>query len=394
MLRKVDRMMSYWRNRNHGWFQVGQIWNLSFVAVFVLSLQCGAAKADQIPVTYANNFSIEIYDTHKLLTVRNPWRGAETLSFEYALVPKDSPIPDLPVGVQIVRTPVDRMSVLATVYVGHVQALDLYDQLVGMSHLNYTSDQRALRQVENGYTKEIQTGTSLNIESLLMLKSDVVFTSAMGNPQFDAHPQLQRARQPVVVTAGYMEEHPLGRSEWIKFTAAFFDKEVEAAEIFDRISSEYNRLTNLVKRAESRPTVVANAPFGGVWHVPGGRSYTAQAIADAGGDYVFSDDRSVGGVPKDFESVYFRAGSANFWLHPGPSRSLASLIGLDERFNRFNAFEEGRVFNNTLRVNANGGNDVWERGTLHPEEVLADLIAILHPKLLPKHKFVYYERID
>ena len=149
-----------------------------------------------------------------------------------------------------------------------------------------------------------------------------------------------------------------------------------------------------MKRAESRPTVVANAPFGGVWHVPGGRSYTAQAIADAGGDYVFSDDRSAGGVPKDFESVYFRAGSANFWLHPGPSRSLASLIGLDERFNRFNAFEEGRVFNNTLRVNANGGNDVWERGTLHPEEVLADLIAILHPKLLPKHKFVYYERID
>ena len=120
----------------------------------------------------------------------------------------------------------------------------------------------------------------------------------------------------------------------------------------------------------------------------------AQAIADAGGDYVFSDDRSFGGVPKDFESVYFRAGSADFWLNPGPFRSLSSLLELDERFNRFKAFGKGGVFNNTLRVNVHGGNDIWERGTLHPEEVLADLIAIMHPKLLPKHEFVYYERLD
>ncbi|MBT3480391.1 MAG: ABC transporter substrate-binding protein [Opitutales bacterium] len=390
----MNRMMANGWNRNRDWFQVGQIWNLSIVTVFILSLPCGIAEADRAPVLYANNFSIEKYDTHTLLTVRNPWRGAENLSFEYALVSKKSPVPDLPVEVQVVRTPVERMSVLETVYLGHVQALNLYDQLAGMPHLNYTNDQRALRQVENGYTKEIQTGNSLNIESLLMLKSDLIFTSAMGNPQIDAHPQLQRAKQPVVVTAGYMEEHPLGRSEWIKFTAVFFDKENEATEIFDRISSEYNRLANMVKRTGNRPTVVANAPFGGVWYVAGGRSYMAQAIADAGGDYVFSDDRSFGGVPKDFESVYFRAGSADFWLNPGPSRSLSSLLELDERFNRFKAFGKGGVFNNTLRVNAYGGNDIWERGTLHPEEVLADLIAIMHPKLLPKHEFVYYERLD
>ena len=231
----MNRMMTNGWNRNRDWFQVRQIWNLSIVTVFILSLPCGIAKADRAPVLYANNFSIEKYDTHTLLTVRNPWRGAENLSFEYALVSKKSPVPDLPVEVQVVRTPVERMSVLETVYLGHVQALNLYDQLAGMPHLNYTNDQRALRQVENGYTKEIQTGNSLNIESLLMLKSDLIFTSAMGNPQIDAHPQLQRAKQPVVVTAEYMEEHPLGRSEWIKFTALFFDKENEATEILSLI---------------------------------------------------------------------------------------------------------------------------------------------------------------
>jgi iron complex transport system substrate-binding protein len=389
---RVNRLIARRWSWHDGWFQVERTWGVSLA--LAIGLFAGAVRGDQLPISYAKNFSIETHDTHKLLTVRNPWRGAKDLFFVYALVSKDSLIPVLPDGAQVIRTPVDRMTVLETVYLGHVKALGLYDQLVGLANLGLTSDQRALDQVKNGYTNEIQTGNSLNIESLLILKSDVIFTSAMGNPHYDAHPQLQRAKQPVVVTAGYMEEHPLGRSEWIKFTAAFFDKQNEATEIFDRISNEYNRLTNMAKRTEDRPTVVANAPFGGVWHVPGGRSYTARSIADAGGDYVYSDDDSVGGVAKDFESVYFRAGSADLWLHPGSSRSLGGLLEMDERFSRFKALQDGKVYNNTVRVNENGGNDVWERGTLHPEEVLADLIAILHPELLPKHKFIYYERIE
>ncbi len=36
---------------------------------------------------------------------------------------------------------------------------------------------------------------------------------------------------------------------------------------------------------------------------------------------------------------------------------------------------------------------MWERGINHPDEVLADLIKIFHPELLPDHEFVYYERL-
>jgi len=51
------------------------------------------------------------------------------------------------------------------------------------------------------------------------------------------------------------------------------------------------------------------------------------------------------------------------------------------------------VFNSTKRVNPNGGNDIWERGINHPDEVLADLIKIFHPELLPDHEFIYYEKL-
>lgn len=348
---------------------------------------------ESIPLSYAKNFSIEDFGTHKLLTVRNAWRGAERLSFQYALVPRDSEVPDQPSDALVIAIPVKRMSILETVYLAHIQALDLYESLVGMAHLDYASDEKAIEQVKNGYTKAIQSGATLDIESLLLLRSDLILTSAMGDPQFDAHPALQRAGQPVVVTAGYMEEHPLGRAEWIKFTAAFFEKEAEAEAIFDGIAARYRDLAERVRNVESRPKVLANAPFGGVWHVPGGRSFTAKAISDAGGDYVFAEDASRGGVPKDVESIFFSAADADIWIHPGAARSLKELLDQDARFSKFKAVQNQNVFNNTLRISEVGGNDTWERGVLHPEEVLADLIAIFHPEILPGHTFVYYERL-
>lgn len=366
---------------------------------FVFFVLCGVWSGggivgEPVALSYAKNFSIENFDSYKLLTVRNAWKGANNIPFVYALVPKHSAAPVLPANAQIVRVPVERMSILETVYLAHVQALDLYENLIGMAYLNYASDEKAIAQVKNGYTKTISSGATLDIESILMLKSDLILTSAIGDPQFDAHPALQRAKQPVAVTAGYMEEHPLGRAEWIKFTAAFFCKENEAAEIFDGIAARYERLTQLTQDLDSRPSVIANAPYGGIWHVPGGKSFTAKLISDAGGDYVFAKDHSTGGVPKDIESIFYNATDADFWIHPGPARLLREVLGQDERFSRLKAFQNGNVYNNTLRIGDVGGNDAWERGVLHPEEILADLIAIFHPEILPDHEFAFYERLQ
>ena len=54
----------------------------------------------------------------------------------------------------------------------------------------------------------------------------------------------------------------------------------------------------------------------------------------------------------------------------------------------------GRVFNNNKRAGANGGNEFWETGTVHPNLVLADLVKIFHPELLPEHELVYYRKLE
>ncbi|MDH7483966.1 MAG: ABC transporter substrate-binding protein, partial [Spirochaetales bacterium] len=55
--------------------------------------------------------------------------------------------------------------------------------------------------------------------------------------------------------------------------------------------------------------------------------------------------------------------------------------------------QKGAVWNNDLRMSPGGGNDYFESAVLQPQLVLADLIAILHPELMPGHRFVYYRKI-
>jgi len=343
---------------------------------------------------YAENFRIEDFPTHKLITVANLWRGSGDAAFKYALVPKTSTIPDnLPSDAYIIRTPVERIVTMATVYLGHIQELNIHDRLVGVSYLSHTNDPAVLKGVEEGRISALQAGSAVDVESLMFIKPDIILTSTTGTPAFDVHPQLIRAKQPVVLTAGYMENHPLARSEWIKFIGAFVGKEAEAAAKFEKIAARYEALATLAQNAENRPTVFANAPYAGKWHQPGGHSYSARAFADAGAHYLWSDDDSRGGLPLDFERVYHKAANADFWINPSANRSIKELLQVDERFAKFKALQESRVFNNTRRSNSKGGNDIWERGISHPEEVLADLIHIFHPELLKNHKFAFYEHL-
>ncbi len=364
---------------------------MKYFPIILFAFACVGIDASEL--RYAKNFSIETFETHKEITVRNTWVGAGDREQVYALVPRGAEVPELEKGTVVIRTPVKRLAIMATVFLGPVRDLDLYDSLIGISYLDYVNDERAHELVESGAAREIQSGTGMDVESMLMLQPDLILTSTTGNPTFDVHPQMERAGLPVVVTAGYMEQHPLARTEWLKFVAAFYNKEAEADALFDEIADRYESLVALAKGAETRPSVFTSAPFSGVWHVAGGRSYMATALRHAGADYLWSENESEGGISLDVEVILQRAGDADYWLNPSHYDSVRALLAADERFVGFRALREGRVYNNTLRVNKNGGNDIFERGVSHPEEVLADLIKIFHPELLPEHEFVFYENL-
>lgn len=369
---------------------------VSHILVWLCFAACPALSQEPVirELDYAQNFSIAEYPNYTLLTVRNAYRNSSR-EFQYALVSKETSIPDdVPSDATILRTPIENVALMETVYIGYLDAINQLDSIRAAATANYISHPAVTARVDSGDIQKIQSGQKLNIERLLLLQPDLIFTTSLGEGAFEHSPQLKRAGLSVVLTADYMERQPLARAEWVKFIAEFYDAG-EAAEVyFEKVKSSYMSLIETTAKAEKKPTVFCGAPYSGVWHVPGGDSFFARFIEDAGASYLWSDDSSQGGIPLDTERVFLKAANADFWVNPSHYRSLKALFGADPRFSKFGAAQTGQVYNNTKQVGANGGNNVWERGIIHPDEVLADLIHIFHPELLPGHELIYYEQLE
>ncbi|MDQ8195063.1 ABC transporter substrate-binding protein [Coraliomargarita sp. SDUM461004] len=368
---------------------------LTTALILIWSIVCCHATtlSNTQQLAYAQNFDLVTEPDYTLLTVKNLFHNSNQ-NHRYVLVPRHAPLPaQLPEDAVVIRTPVKRVVVMETVYIGYLDALEQLDGIVGAATIDYISAPSVRKRIQEGTIQSIQIGQSLNIESLLLLQPDLILTSISGDPTFDVPAKLLRSGLPIVITSSYMERHPLARAEWIKFLAPFFDVTAKADEVFENSVRRYESLREATQGIQQRPTVLTSAPYSGTWHVAGGASYTSRAIQDAGGQYLWSDNTQQGGIPLDTERVFLKAANADYWIDPSGYRSLGELFAADPRFAKFRATQIGHVYNNTRQIGENGGNNVWERGIVHPEEVLADLIKIFHPSLLPDHELIYYENL-
>lgn len=348
---------------------------------------------EKVDLQYTDNFTVEYFNNYKLLTVETPWPGA-TESAQYVLVQCGTPAPDGFLDEQIISVPVMSIVTMSTSYLPFLDNLGLLDRLVGLDDDSFVYNPSVLEMSAEGKLTMLGYGSGVNVEQALDLAPDLVMTYSAGFAEYDAHPVLIQAGLKVVLNAEWMDTSPLGRAEWGKFMAVFFNKEAESNAQFDQTVQQYNDLKALAAGADANPTVFSGTPFQGVWAMPGGESFAAAFFRDAGADYLWADDDSTGSLLLDFEAVYERAQNADFWLNVGLFFSLDDLRDADSRFTDFAAFQNGTVWNNDARMSPGGGLDFYESAVAHPDVVLADLIKIFHPDLLPDHEPVYYRQLD
>lgn len=347
---------------------------------------------EKAQIEYAAGLSIEYHNSYKVVTVKTPWPGANE-SMEYALVQCGAPKPEGFLEEQIIEVPAKTIVTMSTTYLPALDELGLLDRLVGVDDTTYVNNPTVLKMAEEGKLASIGYGSGVNVEKVLELAPSLVMTYGSGAPEYDAHPVLLQAGQKVVVNAEWMDTTPLGRAEWLKFIALFFNKEAEAQTLFGQIRQDYQQLTALTASVSQKPTVFTGSAYQGTWYMPGGQSFAAAFLRDAGADYLWSEDTSTGSLPLSFEAVFEKAKDADYWLNVGFVGSLDDLKGMDARYADFAAFQKGNVWNNDARTNGSGGNDYYESAVIHPERVLADLIFIFHPDLLPNHQLMYYRQV-
>ena len=354
---------------------------------------------DKVEVADAENFSVEYFNNYKVVTVQDAFIDAPT--FNYVLVQCGTPAPDaddFPEGTQFIEVPAGNIISLSTTQLPHLDALNLLDHLVGVDGFDYISNPAVREMIDNDELAAVGLGATINVEVVLDLEPGLVLTSGF-DPNTDAHPVLIDAGIFTALNADWREGTPLGRAEWIKYVALFYNAEAEAQATYDTIVTAYNEARELAASVpeDQRPDVLWNSfsAFSEVWSIPGTETYAGRLIQDAGGliapaDLVQAEQNDVA-----FEAVYEQALDTDIWVtNLFGVFTEEDLLAVDPRYADFMAFESGNVWNNNLDVNEFGGQNYFELGVTNPHLILRDLVAIFHPDLLPDHEFVFYRRLE
>jgi iron complex transport system substrate-binding protein len=348
---------------------------------------------DKVTITHAKGFSIEYAGNYKVVRMVNPFaKQADTL--RYILVQRGTPKPPGYPNSQVIEIPVRSMVGTSSMHIALAEFLESGSIITGLAHLQYVSSPDIRQKIADKKIVEVGVGDALNEEMLIAMHPDLIMTMGSPGAQFDRFKTLTDAGIPVMINSEWVETTPLGRTEWVKLMAALLNKEALVNEKLTKIEQEYNRLANLTRNVAYKPSIIANMNFKDAWHVPDGDSYMGHFFKDAGTTYQWANEKTTGSLKLDFESVYPVALKADYWLNLGYVDTKADVLAKDARYGDFKAFKEGKMYNYNKRVNEIGANDYWESGAVNPHLILADLIKILHPELLPDHQLYYYKQIN
>ena len=360
-------------------------------AMLMLLVSCNS----KVNFEQMQGFKIENNAEITTLTVFNPWQGARNIQYKYALVPKNmKEVPSKYSQYTVIQTPVERVICLSTTHVAMLSAIEQTSSIIAMSNTMFVTDTAVREAIINGDIVDIGYENGINYEKIISLNPDVIFAYGVGDQLTGSLARLAELGQKVVFVSEYLEKTPLAKLEWIKFMAAFFDNQKQAYEKFEAVKNEYNALCKLVENIQHKPKILCGLPWQGIWHVPGGKSWMATMIADAGGDYIWKENTSHEPIAVDIETIFARGGRANLWINTGAAHSLDEIKAVDTRLENINPFKENAIYNNNARIGINGGNDFFESSVVNPQIVLKDLIKIFHPELLPEHELYYYVKLD
>lgn len=347
----------------------------------------GKDSIPRVQVKYAKGFWLEYREGYAVLNVKDPQESSHA-RYRYALIPRGAKV-QIPAELPVVEIPVRSVVCMTSLQLSNFIKLDAVDRVVGITSTRFLFNEEMQKRVDEGKACRIGIEGNFDNEVIMSLNPDLMLISPFKRGGYDA---VKDIGVPLVPHLGYKEMTPLGQAEWIKFVGLLLGMEEKAKGEFDRIENRYNSLKNLVGEVKHRPVVFSGELRGGVWYAVGGKSFLAQLFHDAGADYFLKNDPRSGGVTLDFETVYNQAEGADYWRIANSFAGeycYGALKAQDERYADFKAFRDKRVIYCNMRE-----KPFYESMPAEPEVVLADMIRVFHPGILPDHKPVYYDLLS
>jgi iron complex transport system substrate-binding protein len=269
--------------------------------------------------------------------------------------------------------PLKRLIVYSAVHAALLTELGYADAIVGVADAEYIKTPEIRERLADGRIVNIGSSMEPSLEKIIALKPDAVLLSPFQNA---GHGIVDKAGVPVIECADYMETTPLGRAEWSKFYAMLVEGISDSNNaIFTQTAQRYKQLAQKAATYKEKPSVITEMQDRGTWTVPGGDSYAARLLTDAGAVYPFSYKKSTGSIPMSYEKVVVAATNVDFWLVKSYGHDITlEDIAKNQQFNtKIKAYSHNGIYNaNTMEVN------LYEETPFHPDRLLADYVAIFH----------------
>ncbi|MEZ4728634.1 MAG: ABC transporter substrate-binding protein [Caldilineaceae bacterium] len=313
----------------------------------------------------------------------------------YVLVQCGTPVPDELAAAEdtlVIEVPTRRLIEAGGGVLGAIEMLDLLEPLVAWRD-QYTTGVAYLPKISAKYAAgelgdigEYGSGWEATIE----FEPDLFIA-------YDDRTTIEEARGlgiPYVFFSPF-SEGPLGSAEQLKFVALFFNVEAKANELFTPIAEEYLRLRDLAQAEPEKPTVLLGHLNGqGGFNTRSYNRLESILIEDAGGVRVLTDELFdySGFFPSVSVEVALEAGAdADYWFSMAylPTEATAAdFIATDPINGEFQALRAGNMFHRFGR-----DEDYFRTPAIRVDELLADIVSILHLDLLPDHELIHLERV-
>ncbi len=333
---------------------------LSFVLCLMLLL-CAlpafaepAADALELPglmwesrmnLIYATGFSVDYYEGgYALIDVKD--------SAQYLVVPEGMPVPEgLDAGIRVLQQPLDKIYLAATSAMALFDRLDALSsiRLVGTAASGWYID-NAVAAIENGDMLFSGKYSEPDYELMINEGCDLAIESTMIQHSPKVQEMIELLGIPVFIDRSSYENHPLGRTEWIKLYSVLVDKEEQAEEFF----ATQTAIIEELKDFENTEKTVAffYISSDGTVNVRASWDYIASMIEIAGGRYIFQDlsdpesNRST--VSMTLEQFYAAAVNADYLIYnaaiDNPLPNVDALLAKSNLFADFKAVREGNVW--------------------------------------------------
>lgn len=390
---------------------------LTAVSLLLLAAGCGAPAAgtgdagcaqsyqadrdyfpDKVRAQVSPQWQVEYRKHYKLLRInagpKTSLEQNDTAPRSYVLYQCGTPAPELTgelAGATAIRVPVRKAVDNPATLLGAFEVLAL-EALAGYGEFPNTDTAPAhLPQVSRRITDKsavaVGHGDKLDTERVLTLGPQVMFAASGDRARFDKIAQGGVA----VVYFDPFNETPLGSAEAVKLLSLFTNTEARANAHYQGVESRYRELSAKAAAAPAKPQVLVGINGHGRDFLTPQHDYLEPTLVrDAGGRTVFDlPGRALQRLP--METMIDRGAGADHWFRPdfvGKGATVKSILAAEPRLSRITALTSGNGIDRAdPRVYA-------AAGLANPDKLLADLVSLLHPDLLPGHRLDFLRRIE